>query len=355
MRCDFYVYVLLDPRKPGRFEYGSLQFDHEPFYVGKGKGRRDASHARLGNLLHDSKRIRSTKKVNKIRKIISVGLVPIIKRIKTNATEAVAFKLEAKAILLIGRNELGPLTNATDGGDGVSGYVWSDADKMRLKEFWKDWHASLTATQKLERAAIFSQRNLERYAALTPEQRMLLGRAISKGAQSRTPEERAALTEKFRQVQLTLPVEVQKLKNKRTKRGLKKFYATRADVHYLEVSAKQSDSGKEYWDSISETERTSRADAIKAGYAKKSKRSINAKNSKIADSIKAQHAKQSPFDARMRSYMVMVGLMMRNANVVDDDLKAKLRAKGTRFYSKTDNLELKPSGLREKVRKLIAA
>ena len=29
-----YVYVYLDPRKPGIFGYGEYKFDHEPFYVG---------------------------------------------------------------------------------------------------------------------------------------------------------------------------------------------------------------------------------------------------------------------------------------------------------------------------------
>ena len=35
-RNDFYVYVWLDPRKPGEYKYGKYMFDHEPIYVGKG-------------------------------------------------------------------------------------------------------------------------------------------------------------------------------------------------------------------------------------------------------------------------------------------------------------------------------
>lgn len=27
----YYVYVYLDPRKPGSFDYGEFHFDHEPF------------------------------------------------------------------------------------------------------------------------------------------------------------------------------------------------------------------------------------------------------------------------------------------------------------------------------------
>jgi hypothetical protein len=32
---DFYVYIWLDPRKPGKFVYRDLRLDHEPFYVGR--------------------------------------------------------------------------------------------------------------------------------------------------------------------------------------------------------------------------------------------------------------------------------------------------------------------------------
>ena len=36
----FYVYVYLDPRKEGEYNYGGLCFNAEPFYVGKGSGYR---------------------------------------------------------------------------------------------------------------------------------------------------------------------------------------------------------------------------------------------------------------------------------------------------------------------------
>lgn len=40
----FYVYALLDPRKPGKYKYGEYEFDYEPFYVGKGSGDRCEHH-----------------------------------------------------------------------------------------------------------------------------------------------------------------------------------------------------------------------------------------------------------------------------------------------------------------------
>ena len=33
----FYVYCYLDPRFPGKFKYGEIEFDYKPFYIGKGK------------------------------------------------------------------------------------------------------------------------------------------------------------------------------------------------------------------------------------------------------------------------------------------------------------------------------
>jgi len=47
----FYVYALLDPRKPGRYVYETWEFDHEPFYVGKGSGNRIICHTIPRNLV----------------------------------------------------------------------------------------------------------------------------------------------------------------------------------------------------------------------------------------------------------------------------------------------------------------
>jgi hypothetical protein len=41
---EYYVYVLLDPRKEGSFNYNGFSFNYEPFYVGFGKNDRDMQH-----------------------------------------------------------------------------------------------------------------------------------------------------------------------------------------------------------------------------------------------------------------------------------------------------------------------
>ena len=87
------MYVYLDPRKPGNFNYGEFYFDFEPFYVGKGSKEEYLLHLRIAK-----NNDRRSYKVNKIRKIQSLGLEPKIIKYKENLTEEEAFDLEKKLI-----------------------------------------------------------------------------------------------------------------------------------------------------------------------------------------------------------------------------------------------------------------
>lgn len=106
----FYVYAYLDPRKPGGYRYDEYQFDHEPFYIGKGCGRRcentDKRMYWLGN---------------KIRKIERSGKRHFIIKLHDMLNEFEAYRLESEIIKKIGRSDIshGPLVNLTDGGDGL--------------------------------------------------------------------------------------------------------------------------------------------------------------------------------------------------------------------------------------------
>ena len=128
----FYVYVYLDPRKPGKFKYGEYEFEYEPFYVGKGEGDRFRRHLTEYQLVHDKNKL----KVHKIKKIIKeIGKHPIVIKFKDNISEKESFELETKMIITIGRKDLGkgPLTNLTDGGEGISGHVMTEGQKEILR------------------------------------------------------------------------------------------------------------------------------------------------------------------------------------------------------------------------------
>lgn len=137
----FYIYVYLDPRKKGEYNYENNYFEYEPFYIGKGKNRRYYQH------INDSYRDHiNNPKINKIRKIREeTGRNPIIHKIIEGLEESEAFNKEKELILLIGRKniETGPLLNLTDGGEGNSGFrildkkPLSPESKMKLSKSMK--------------------------------------------------------------------------------------------------------------------------------------------------------------------------------------------------------------------------
>lgn len=113
---SYYVYLLIDPR------------DSSIFYVGKGKGRRCFNHlyeARSTN--------KNSPKLQKIRKIESLGLDVVIKKVEENVTDSQAQELEC-LIISEARNKGIALTNLTAGGDGSSGYKHTEEAKQKIKE-----------------------------------------------------------------------------------------------------------------------------------------------------------------------------------------------------------------------------
>lgn len=135
----FYVYIYLDPRKLGKYQYENFSLLYEPFYVGKGKNNRIYAHLNqnICNNLH---------KHNKINKILldNYDLKKYIIKIRENLFEKDALFLEEQVIKEIGRYDLkkGPLTNLTDGGESGNGCVYTEeqnkANSERIKKWIKD-------------------------------------------------------------------------------------------------------------------------------------------------------------------------------------------------------------------------
>jgi len=122
----FYVYLYLDPRKPGEYQYGEYHFDYEPFYVGKGKGKRYYDHIKR-------RKSYKTPAAKKVCSLVENGTIPTILIYEDGLNSANAFELEINMIKTIGRRDLGigPLLNLTDGGDGVSNVSIQTREKLR--------------------------------------------------------------------------------------------------------------------------------------------------------------------------------------------------------------------------------
>lgn len=109
----YYVYLLIRP-------------DGTPFYVGKGKGKRLFFHE--SEALGDGR----SHKLNTIRAITRAGKQVAYGIVGFYEEEAECHLREIEEIRHIGRHDLkaGPLTNLTDGGEGVSGL--SEETRQRI-------------------------------------------------------------------------------------------------------------------------------------------------------------------------------------------------------------------------------
>ena len=108
--------MYISPQKDEFYVYSLSDGPYNPFYIGKGKGKRAFDHvgeARRGSHLPVHKKIRS------------MGKDPDVKILTSGLSEADAYELEELAILTAGRRCLknGPLLNLSCGGrGGTSGH-----------------------------------------------------------------------------------------------------------------------------------------------------------------------------------------------------------------------------------------
>lgn len=127
----FYIYVYLNTLKPGKFSYrmrtGKLViYNYEPIYVGKGSKRRMYSHLKEARRVLNKRRqginVKASYKTNALVSMLEKDHTPIILK-SGKVKESHAFAGEIIYIDGIKRysKREGPLTNLTDGGDGVTG------------------------------------------------------------------------------------------------------------------------------------------------------------------------------------------------------------------------------------------
>jgi len=116
---NHYVYIYCDPRKKGEFKYEGVDyiFNHEPFYVGLGKGYRYRRHITGFELDWDYNTIKN----GKIKHLIAEGydLLKYVVFYRDLISKQEAKEVEIGLIRSMGRisEGTGILANLTDGGD----------------------------------------------------------------------------------------------------------------------------------------------------------------------------------------------------------------------------------------------
>lgn len=110
------------------YTYAYLREDGTPYYIGKGYGKRVYGKHKRGTIRDFKPRLKNGS-IDKNRIIF----------LKKNLTEEEAFRHEVYMIAILGRKDLGTgiLRNRTDGGEGTSGYVYSEERKRQVSRQFK--------------------------------------------------------------------------------------------------------------------------------------------------------------------------------------------------------------------------
>lgn len=134
----YYVYIYLNPLKPGTFNYGKYKFEYEPFYVGEGTGRRFKVH--LQKVINKNVKIFNHKCAT-IKSILNSNNKPVVIKIKENLNRYDACLLESKLIKTIGitLDKSGPLTNTVTehpylNNGGYKSFKHSEETKKKISE-----------------------------------------------------------------------------------------------------------------------------------------------------------------------------------------------------------------------------
>ena len=261
---EFYVYALLDTRKPGKYNYGKYKFEYEPFYVGKGKGNRLNAHFKgafnIENPRYDSFKCIKIRNIKRKTKELPKSTI-----IVDNLNEVDAYDLEIKLIALIGRYEYseGPLSNATDGGEGAVGVTytdeWVEMQAARTRETWMDPKVREERIEGLRRAARKktpeerrnqTQSATDRLAKIRPLIEGEIKDSIKEGLANRTDEEKEAQYAKRVKTIFDNPEN-----RKKFGEAISNGWSNRSIEDKEEFSNLKSKQTKEYLNSLTDAER----------------------------------------------------------------------------------------------------
>ena len=250
----FYVYVLLDPRKPGTFKYGKYTFPYEPFYVGKGKGQRVHAHYLRAN----------TWVKNKIKRIQTEGKVHRYCFLREAISESLAFRIEARAITLIGRKDLnqGPLCNLSAGGEGSTGAIHSKHTRLKRSNTLRSQWDTLTLADYTERCLNMKIACIGR----SEEQKLEISKKISASTTARFAARSKAEKDEYskRAKEYSFFCKVTKEQSKAMVKKRLQTIAGRPAAEQKKISKKHSKYKTGYWSGLNEEERH---DIVKRGHA----------------------------------------------------------------------------------------
>ncbi len=148
---EYYVYQL------------RVEDEAQPFYIGKGKWDRAKHHLTPKGISNGG----NLHKRRKIAKALRNGKQVLVEFLCENITESEAFEAERFWIRQVGRadKKLGPLTNMTDGGEGLAGYSHTPETRAKLaaaasgeKSFWYGIGPMNGKTHKEETKALMSSK-----------------------------------------------------------------------------------------------------------------------------------------------------------------------------------------------------
>lgn len=131
MRRNYYVYYLIDP------------VTRQPFYVGKGTGRRMYEHYRVRN------KLKNPLLKAKLCKLHQQGKAVVYEKVLINVNEEEAFEKEKTLIAQHGKkiDGFGSLCNLTNGGEGNS-LVWTKAKREQRSKMMKGSRGNLPIRNK---------------------------------------------------------------------------------------------------------------------------------------------------------------------------------------------------------------
>jgi hypothetical protein len=134
MEKSTYIYIYLDNRKEGHWEFSGVTFNYQPFYVGKGKKYRLKHHLQPKSLLENNI------KNNTIKAIIKeTNELPLHYKIFENLTFEESNEIEMEIIKHFGRINIktGILSNMTDGGEGFKNMFFTEETKIKMSKIAK--------------------------------------------------------------------------------------------------------------------------------------------------------------------------------------------------------------------------